>query len=217
MRRVPTFLMLALAGVALAVLAAGCGGSKSSSGVANLGTGTVAASTTPTTTTAVTRQDFQTAVLAYTKCLRSQGIQIADPNFSQGGGGGGGAGGGGLFGGSAANRNDPKFRKAQAKCRPILAAVRPQFSPANRQAFQDAALKFAQCMRKNGVNVPDPNFSGGGGGPGAGGGGLFGGANIDRSDPKVQAAIQTCRSAFTGLGGRGGGGFGPPGGGAPGP
>ena len=215
MRRVPTLLLLALAGAALAVLAAGCGGSKSN-GVANLGTGSVAASTTPTTTTTVTRQDFQTAVLAYVKCLRRQGIQIADPNFSQGGGGGGG-GGGGLFGGSGINRNDPKFQKAQTKCRPILDAVRPQFSPSDRQAFQDAALEFAQCMRKNGVNVPDPNFSAGGGGPGGGGGGgLFGGANIDRSDPKVQAAIQTCRSAFTGLGGRGGRGFGPPGG-APGP
>jgi hypothetical protein len=177
----------------------------------------VAAATQPTSTT-VTRQDFQTALLAYVKCLRGEGFKIADPTFN--GGGPAGGGGGGFFGSSGINRNDPKFRKAQTKCRPILAAVRPQFSPTDRQKFQDAALKFAQCMRKNGVNVPDPNFSGGGGGPGAGGGGLFGGSTIDRNDPKVQAAMQTCRSVFTaaGLGGPGGraGGFGPPGG-VPGP
>jgi hypothetical protein len=210
MRRVPTLLLLAAAGAALAVLAAGCGGSSASSGVANLGTGTVAASTQPASTN-VTRQDFQTAVLAYVKCLRGQGFNIPDPTFGAGGGGGGG---GGLVGTTGINRNDPKFQKAQTKCRPILAAVRPQFSTADRQKFQDAALKFAQCMRKNGVNVPDPNFSAGAG-PGGGGGGLFGG-NINRSDPKVQAAFTTCQKVFTtaglsGPGGRGGG-FGPPGG-----
>ena len=216
MRRVPTVLLLAAAGAALAVLAAGCGGS-SSSGVASLGPGTVAASTQPTTT-AASPQDFQAAILSYVKCLRSQGFNIPDPNFQQGGGGGGG----GFFGTSGINRNDPKFRKAQTKCRPILAAVRPQFSTADRQNFQDAALKFAQCMRKNGVNVPDPNFSqGGAGGPGGGGGGgLFGGSGIDRNDPKVQAAMQTCRSVFTAAGLRPGAGRGrlrrPPGG-APGP
>jgi hypothetical protein len=213
MRRVPTLILLAAAGAALAVLAAGCGGS-SSSGVASLGPGTVAASTDPTTT-AATPQDFQTAILAYARCLRSQGFDVPDPDFSQGGGGGLRA----VFG--RVDRNDPKFRKAQEKCRPILAAVRPQFSPADRQKFQDAALKFAQCMRKHGVNVPDPDFSqGGAGGPGGGGGGgLFGGSNIDRSDPKVQAAMQACRSVFTDAGlGRGGRFFGgPPGGGAPGP
>ncbi|MGZ4381254.1 MAG: hypothetical protein ACXVZ3_07530 [Gaiellaceae bacterium] len=211
MRRVPTLLVVAVAGAALAALAAGCGGSKSPS-VASLGPGTVAASTDPTTTGA-TPQDFQAAILAYVKCLRGQGFDIPDPNFNRGDASGGG-GLRGIFG--SVNRSDPKFQKAQTKCRSILAAVRPQFSPADRQKFQDAALKFAQCMRKNGVNVPDPDFSGGGGG-----GGLFGGSTIDRNDPKVQAAMQTCRSVFTSAGltrgGRVGGVFGGPPGGAPGP
>jgi hypothetical protein len=51
---------------------------------------------------------------------------------------------------------------------------------------QDQALKFAQCMRDNGVpNFPDPKFSDGGG------------LSIDvpeGSDPhKVDAAMQTCK------------------------
>jgi hypothetical protein len=37
-------------------------------------------------------------------------------------------------------------------------------SAADRQRdAQDAALKYAQCMREHGVDVPDPNFEGGGG------------------------------------------------------
>ena len=83
MKRMPTLLLLAAAGAALALVAAGCGGKKSS-GVASLGPGTVAAATQPTSTT-VTRQDFQTAILAYTKCLRGEGVKIADPTFNGGG------------------------------------------------------------------------------------------------------------------------------------
>ena len=69
---------------------------------------------------------------------------------------------------------------------------------------QDAArVKFSQCMRQNGVDIPDP---GAGGGPPAGGGGQF-----DRSDPKVQAATKACQDKLPqrGQGGPGG----PPGGG----
>src|SRR2546423_1371146 len=54
-----------------------------------------------------------------------------------GGGGGGGAGDGGVAsaGGAAA--------KASA-------------SPSRSLSPEDAQLKFAQCMRQNGVDVPDP-------------------------------------------------------------
>jgi hypothetical protein len=34
---------------------------------------------------------------------------------------------------------------------------------ANKQAFQDAALAFARCMREHGVDMPDPSFSDNGG------------------------------------------------------
>jgi hypothetical protein len=79
------------------------------------------------------------------------------------------------------------------------------FNRLNSQAFQDAALKFAQCMRKNGVNVPDPQFGAGTGsdsgrtqtGPSSGSNsgrlrGFLGG--LDRNDPSVQKAMQACES-----------------------
>jgi hypothetical protein len=200
-------LLAAAVTAAAAVVVSGCGGSGSASGVASLAAGTTPqAGTGQTTTTAPTQQDFQAAVLSFTRCMRANGVQMADPTF-----GGGGSGGGGLFR-LRADRNNPKFRKAQEACRSKLEAVRPQFTPGQQKEFQATALKFAQCMRKNGVDVPDPDFSQGGGG---GGRGLFGGSGINRNDPKVQAAFQTCQKVFTGSGP---GGFrfgGPPGGGPP--
>lgn len=214
------FTVLALASLgSLGLFASGCGGgSGSSAGVATLASDASArnAPNADVTTTA-SRQDFQEAALAYTKCLRGEGIDVPDPDFSQGGPGRGPGQRGGFLGG--ANRNDPKFQKAQQKCRSIIDAVRPQFTPERQQQFRDAQVKFAQCMRKNGVDVPDPDFSGQGqGGQGGQGGrpGLFGASGIDPNDPKVRKAMTGCRSVFTdaglggGPGGGAGGGFAPP-------
>jgi hypothetical protein len=49
--------------------------------------------------------------------------------------------------------------------------------------MQDAFQKFAQCMRKEGVDVPDITA----------GDGPVGGARIDLDDPDVRAAGERCR------------------------
>lgn len=196
--------------VALGVAASGCGGTSDAS-VARLDSSTTSdPSASQAAETNPSRQDFQTAILAYTKCMRENGINLPDPTFNNGGGPGDGEGGRGLFGGNGVNRNSVKFRKAQSACQSKLAAVRPQFNPQDRQRFQDAALKFAQCVRKNGVDVRDPDFSQ----QGQGGGGLFGGSPLNQNDPKVRKAISACRSVFTDAG-LGRGRFGGPGGGPP--
>jgi hypothetical protein len=67
---------------------------------------------------------------------------------------------------------------------------------------QDALLKFAACMRDNGVDMADPTFdadgnpTGGGFGPGSG---------IDRQSSEFQAAQNICADLLQGvqLGGRG--------------
>jgi hypothetical protein len=68
-------------------------------------------------------------------------------------------------------------------------------NPRDSQEFQDAALEFAQCMRDNGIDMPDPEFDGeggvqirAGGGPG-GAGGPGGGPD----DEEFQAAEEECR------------------------
>ena len=61
-------------------------------------------------------------------------------------------------------------------------------SASPQQRAQDAALKFARCMRENGVDVPDPQVGDNGMvmvAPGEGQG-------PDPSDPKVRAATEKC-------------------------
>ncbi|MEE8456868.1 MAG: hypothetical protein V3S28_02360, partial [Acidimicrobiia bacterium] len=64
---------------------------------------------------------------------------------------------------------------------------------------QDNFLEFAVCMRENGYDMPDPDFSnfgqpGQGGGQGRGQ--LFGG-DLDRNDPAFQSAFAACEDIFS--------------------
>jgi hypothetical protein len=114
------------------------------------------------------------------------------------------------------------FEDAGNECgRPPEGAFGPP-SEEDRQAMEDAALEFAQCMRDNGVpDFPDPDFSnqGPGGEPperseedeSGGGGegqqvvlGPFG--EIDMEDPEVAAAFEQCQDIM--MEGRPGGGGG---------
>ena len=56
---------------------------------------------------------------------------------------------------------------------------------------QAAFRKYAQCMRKNGYQMDDPQFGNGGGGPG---GGLF--RDINRNDPTFKKANDGMRPNF---------------------
>ena len=63
----------------------------------------------------------------------------------------------------------------------------PKSSPTAAQREQ-AFLKFAQCMRDHGVDMPDPKFGQGGGmfqigGPGS---------NVNPDSPRFQAAQKAC-------------------------
>jgi hypothetical protein len=62
-------------------------------------------------------------------------------------------------------------------------------SAARQAKVQDAALKFARCMRAHGIDMPDPKGGQGGGGFTIGGPG----ADIDPDDPAFQRAQKACR------------------------
>jgi hypothetical protein len=144
--------------------------------------------------------------------MREEGVDIADPtvdadgNLVLGGGPRPGAAAPGAqpssgTGAQAAPPDRAAFQAAMEKC-----GQRPQtaggFTEADRQARQDAALKMAQCLRGEGLDVPDPDFSGTGPGGAANNGaqpaagdqprGLFG--NLDRNDPEVAAAFAKCQA-----------------------
>jgi hypothetical protein len=158
------------------------------------------------TTAASTGAQFQ-ARLDLAKCFRAHGINVPDPSS-----GGGAAGGGGIFR-TLRNYSQAQLTAARNACQQYFAKAFPRLnlSPAQRAQFQQQLVKFAQCMRSHGIDVPDPSTSAGGG---------FGFQrtfrSIDRNSPQFQAASKACSSLRPkfGRGGPGGaGGAGGPGGG----
>ena len=184
-----TFTTLALGGVLAA-----CGSSSSSS-------------TTAAANTSTSRARYE-ARLNLAKCFRAHGINVPDPSPS----GGVAGGGGGVF---RELRNYPQaqIQSATQACRPYLSQAFPRLnlSPAQRAQVQQQLVKFAECMRSHGVNVPDPTVNGNGNG-GFGFRGGFG--SVDRNSPAFQSALTACQSLRPRFG-RGGAG-GPGAGGAPG-
>jgi hypothetical protein len=167
--------LLILATTALAA----CGGSSSA------GTTTAAAS------------GFGQRRAEIAACLQKYGVTL--PQRPQGATGGPRPGGG-LFGGGAGGATggtggsgfrgflgNPQIRADLAKCG-INLPQRGAFGGAARfqnPQFQQSVEKFVSCVRANGYNLPNPNFSGSG--P------VFSASQVNRSDPKFQAATAKCQ------------------------
>lgn len=86
--------------------------------------------------------------LEFRACLRENGINAPEPEA--------GAGGTVVLGDGSGDST--KVEEALKACQDKagLQAGGAEIS----QADKDAAVKFAQCMRKNGVDMPDPAFDG---------------------------------------------------------
>jgi hypothetical protein len=178
--------LVAVPAAALALAACGGGGSHSAG-----------ASTTPSTSTPGGGGAFAQRFIAYRTCLQQHGVTLPNRPRNRNGGppsttpgetrppGGffGGGGGRGLFG---LDQNDPKVQVAEKAC----ASQRPtggNFPNINGSAFQ----AFTSCLKDHGVTINGQS-------------GLRG---LNRSDPKVAAALSTCRPLLP-RGGFGGGRFG---------
>lgn len=146
------------------------------------------------------------AVLAFAQCMRDNGIEdFEDPDI--------GADGsvGFRFGGAQRNSEAERaeIRAAFEACQEHLVGL--AFGPGSidRSEIEDTLYEFAVCIRDNGYDMPDPDFSnflGGQGGGGGGGGGPFG-EDFDPQDPEFQSALEECEDVFGGgfrFGGRGG-------------
>lgn len=181
---------------AFATLAAACGGGASTEGVASLSTS--ATSTAPLDDGV--EQSREEALLAFAECMRDNGVDIEDPTVD--------ADGnlrltppGGEPGRIAPGDDD--FREAREACGELLDGAALAFGgDFDRTELEDTLVAFAECMRDNGYDMPDPDFSSFGPGAG-GGGGPFGG--IDRDDPTFQAAAEACGDILAGFAGPGAG------------
>ncbi len=146
------------AALAFALLVAACGGSsgRGTEGVASAG-GTRSGQQSKDRK----NEDPHQAALKYAQCMREHGVDMPDPQASYGlirVAPGDGAG----PDGPVEEQLDESFAEAEKACRHLLDdLVQDHDAPADPKE-QDRALKFAQCMRDHGIDMPDPDFSGGG-------------------------------------------------------
>ncbi len=141
--------------VCSALVLAGCGGSDTSA--------------TPSTGAG---DDSDAGRVKLTQCLRDNGVDVPD---NPGAGGGAGAG----------DIDRDKIQAAmEGPCKDLQQGAFGNIAGGDRQEMQDAFQKFSQCMRDEGVDVPE---LGSGDGPPAGGN------RLNQDDPDVKAAMEQCQ------------------------
>lgn len=194
--------------LAFGMLAAACSGDGSDVGVASLESDTDAVedlATDQSNNPAEEPMSDEEAVLAFAVCLRDEGIEVEDPTVDANG-----------------NVLPPRprdiaaedrdaMRTAFERCSEYLDNVAFGLDDEDREEREDQLFEYAACMRDNGYDMPDPEFSSPRT-PGQGGveGGPFGA--LDRSDPAFATAQEVCADVFSGgsvPGGRGVPGAGP--------
>jgi hypothetical protein len=166
-----------LAGGALAIGLSACGSASSSS-----------------TTTAVAAANpggggsgVYEARLNLAKCFRAHGVNVPDPSPNGGIPGGEGGGLGRLLRSIPQNQ----LQAAEQACQSYMKQAFPflNLSPAQQAAFRQQFVKWAECMRSHGINIPDPSTNT------AGGFGLRRAlGSIDRNSPAFQSAQSACAS-----------------------
>lgn len=152
--------------LALALVAGACSGDGDSPQIASLETDATNTSEGSGTAGADPIVESEAAMLAFTQCLRDQGIDVDDPTIDADG-----------------NMQLPpisievpdvvtdpdqvpdmsEFEDMIAPCEEHLEGVVSTFSSADTTEIEDMLLAYAECMRANGVDMPDPDFSSGGG------------------------------------------------------
>ena len=155
--------LLGVALLAVALIAASCSSSDDSSQVATLETETTSTSPNTETQEADSLADTEAAMLAFTQCLRDQGIEIDDPTIDANGN---------VqlppitleF--EAVEGEEPDEAMADVdelmgSCDEHLEGITTTADAPDMTGIEDDFLAYAACMRDNGVDMPDPDFSSG--------------------------------------------------------
>jgi hypothetical protein len=176
-----------MAMVVAALLLAGCGGSGGSESSSEEGS---AASSEP----AGGPGGFVEISEETRSCLKEKGVELPGPG--QGGPPAGGPPAGGPPQGFG--KGGAKMKKAFDECGVELPQGKPEGAPMNSSAFHKSIKEYAACMGENGYDLPEPNVSGEG--P------VFKESEVDREDPKFEAANEKCQPLLGGptRGGSGG-------------
>lgn len=179
--------------VVLAAVLLGCGGSGSDSSSEEAGTASSGQAGGP----AGFELSDETRA-----CLQEQGLELPDPGEGPPGGApseGGPPEGGPPEGGEPPQgfgQGGEEMKEALEKCGAELPQGKPGGPRMDSGAFRESVKKYATCMGENGYELPAPNVSGEG--P------VFKESDVDREDPKFEAANEKCRSLLGRPGGGGG-------------
>jgi hypothetical protein len=109
--------------------------------------------------------------LTFTECLRAHGVEVEDPKPGQKN--------------IEVEGDDPTTKRALAACNGKLGSAGQELSSEEDEEFREGALALAQCMRKQGIEMGDPEFLG----PGKFHLDLEG---IDTESPAFEAAREAC-------------------------
>lgn len=109
--------------------------------------------------------ESEAAMLAFTQCLRDQGIDVDDPTID--------ADGNmqlppikieGVAGTDPNEAPDfAAFEELMAPCEEHLEGIVTTTGSGSPAELGDSLLAYAQCMRSHGIDMPDPDLSSGGG------------------------------------------------------
>ncbi|MEJ7844585.1 MAG: hypothetical protein WKF93_02995 [Acidimicrobiales bacterium] len=105
--------------------------------------------------------EFQDAMVDFAECMRGEGIDFPDPQIE-------GEEGDGIVT-NAENLVEADLEALEAAnevCSPILEEASrslPEIDPEQRAEMEEQSLAFAECMREQGIDFPDPVFSDDGG------------------------------------------------------
>ncbi len=138
----------------------GGGGNGNGAEVASIDDTSPDATTDGTTgdTVADAPTDPEEAMLAFTECMRDHGVDMPDPEMAKPATGGAKPGNAVIA--VEGDPNDPTFQKANEACEPLMANMRSDLEddPERLAEMKEQMLAFAQCMRDQGIDMPDPTF-----------------------------------------------------------
>lgn len=112
------------------------------------------------------------AALEFTECLREHGVEVEDPKPGQ-------------KNIEVGDGNDPTTKKALAACNDKLPTAGQELSAEEGEEFREGALALAECFRKEGIDMGDPEILG----PGKFHLDIEG---IDTESPAFEAAREAC-------------------------
>ncbi|MEV4459929.1 hypothetical protein [Microbispora sp. NPDC049633] len=127
--------------LALALALAACGAAPTGDGVASAGG---AASTATAKPSARGPADLQEAQLKFAQCMREHGVDMPDPGPD------------GRVRITGKKGEEATMRKAMQACEHFMKDAVGDKLGGDDPEVRDRMVRFAQCMREHGVDVPDP-------------------------------------------------------------